>query len=180
VLSKEEDNSVKHRLITDCRELNQFMSTQKFALDNIQQIVPGLSKGQWACKVDLKDAYFHLPIHHSLKPFLRLKVGEQVWEFQAGCFGLSTMPQLFMMVMKTFLKKWRQAGIQVYIYLDDILVLGHSKKEVERSLLMVVSDLVAAGFKINTKKSVLEGCQNLVHLGFVLNLKEGKLELPPG
>jgi hypothetical protein len=112
----EEGGGVKWRFISDCREINQFFEVKKFKLDHLQQIYPTLQKGHWGAKIDLKDAYFHLSINEKLKPFLRHRVGDQVWEYQAGPFGLNIMPQLFQSVMHTFEKKWRHKGVQVYIY----------------------------------------------------------------
>ena len=128
VLSKQEETSTKHRLISDCREFNQFVETKKIRLQNLHNIIPFLKKGDWSAKIDLKDAYFHLPLHQSLKPYLRMEVGGEYWEFQAGCFGLNVMPHLFMQVMKVLEKKWRSQGIICFIYLDDILLLGPTKK----------------------------------------------------
>lgn len=159
IVSKEETTGLKHRLISDCRELNQYMTTTKFALDNIQQIFPFLKKGQWCAKLDLKDAYFHIPLSQELKPFIRMKVGNQVWEFQAGCFGLNIMPKVFMEVMKTFQKLWRAQGILCFIYLDDILLLGCSQKEVNKHLALMVKDLTSAGFKINLKNAHCKQCR---------------------
>ena len=128
--------------------------------------------------MDLKDAYFHVPIHQDLKPFLRHQIGDQIWEYQGGCFGLNVMPHIFMSIMKTFEKKWRQKGIQVYIYLDDILVIAPSKVTLASHMKRVVQDLLLGGFKINLKKSQLEASQLVEHLGFQINFKEGKLQLP--
>lgn len=179
VLEKMEENGLKKRLIADCRELNQFHSTEKFRLDNIQKIFPYLRQGQFAGKIDLKDAYFHIGISDSYKPFLRKKVGSQIWEFQAACFGLSPLPKIFMDIMKTFEKKWRKKGIQVFIYLDDILVLGATAPMVQKHMKVVVTDLLESGFTINTKKSILEPSQSVPLLGFHLNLKEGLLQISP-
>jgi hypothetical protein len=135
-------------------------------------------KGHWGAKVDLKDAYFHVPIHQDLKPFLRHQIGDQIWEYQGGCFGLNIMPSIFMTIMKTFEKKWRQKGIQVYIYLDDILIIAPTKVTLDLHMKRVVQDLLLGGFKINLKKSQLEASQMVEHLGFQINFKEGKLQLP--
>ena len=108
-----------------------------------------------------------------------MQVLDQVWEFQAGCFGLNVMPQLFIQVMKTFEKKWRSKAIICFIYLDDILLLSPTKEQASRFLSVMVTDLVESGFKINVKKSTLVPTQVVTHLGFVLNLKEGKLDLSP-
>ena len=55
--------------------------------------------------MDLKHAYFHLGIADALKPYLCIQVEEKPFQFQAACFGLSTLPQQWQSVMKVFLKK---------------------------------------------------------------------------
>ena len=81
--------------------------------------------------------------------------------------------------MKTFLHKWRPLGMQVFIYLDDILILGPAPNILQKHLALAVKDLIASGFKINQKKSVLHPTQVVTHLGFQINLLEGKLQLHP-
>ena len=179
VIEKVEDGGMKKRLIADCRELNLHHSTQKFRLDNLQSIFPFLRKGQFAAKIDLKDAYFHLGIQEEYRPYFRKKIGDQVWEYQAACFGLNILPKLFMDVMGTFEKLWRQRGMLVFVYLDDILILGATQKQVQKDLLFVVKTLLQGGLKINIKKSVLEPSQVVKHLGFQLNLAQGLLEISP-
>lgn len=175
----EEGGGTKWRFISDCREINNLFQVEKFKLDHSQQIFTALQKGHWAAKIDLKDAYFHLAVHPSLRPYLRHQVGQETYEYQAGPFGLNVMPQLFQGVMKTFQKKWRAAGVQVYIYLDDILLLAPTEKVLQKHLQLAVHDLVDSGFKINVKKSVLTPSQVITHLGFQLNFLEGKLQLHP-
>ena len=169
----------KWRFISDCREINQHFQVEKFRLDHLQQIYPLLQKGHWGAKIDLKDAYFHLPVSQALRPYLCHKVGNQVWEYQAGPFGLNVMPQLFQKVMGLFERKWRKRGVQVYIYLDDILILGPTPNLLNQHLRIVVEDLINSGFKINLKKSQLEPSQIVSHLGFVLNFQDGKLQISP-
>jgi hypothetical protein len=138
-----------------------------------------LVKGSWAVKLDLKDAYFHIGVHPSLCPFLRHKVGSQIWEYRSGPFGLNIMPEIFQKVMRTFECKWHKKGIQAFIYLDDILILGTTQKILEKHLQLVVQDLTDSGFKLNLKKSVLQPTQQVHHLGFLLDFQEGKVKLAP-
>lgn len=179
VLAKQEGEKEKLRLICDCREINQHLETKPFRLENWRDIFPFLRKGMWAAKVDLKDAYFHLALGDELKPYVRLQVGEEIWEFQAACFGLSPLPQVWMSVMKVFLKRWRSQGMLIFIYLDDILLLGGSKTQVARHLATILKDLKEGGMKTNLKKSVLEPVQQIDHLGFQVDLVNGILRVPP-
>jgi hypothetical protein len=124
VISKREGAKEKLRLISDCRLINEHMEARHFKMDHWGKIFPFLRKSTWAAKIDLKNAYFHLGLSEALKEFLVLKVGEKYYQFQGAAFGLSTLPQLWMMLMKTFSRLWRKKGILCFIYLDDILLIN--------------------------------------------------------
>ena len=153
VIRKPEGDGVKLRLISDCRKINNFLSPSHFKLDHWQNIFPFLRKGMWACKVDLKHAYFHLGVGDELKPYLCVKVGDEVFQFQAACFGLSTLPQIWMTLMKVFQRKWRSKGLLVFIYLDDIFVVGDTQTATAKAISVVVKDLIDSGMLINHPKS---------------------------
>ena len=94
----------KSRLIADCRTLNKFLHPPHFRLDNWGEIFPYLRKGMWGAKVDLKHAYFHLKNSEKLLPYMRINIGNSIFQFESAVFGLNVLPQLFMMVMKAFKK----------------------------------------------------------------------------
>ena len=58
----------KLRLITNCKELNNYLEPKPFRLENWPEIFPYLRKGMWAAKIDLKHAYFHLHTAEGLRP----------------------------------------------------------------------------------------------------------------
>ena len=168
----------KFRLISDCRVLNSALNPPKFRLENWKDILPQVRKGDWGVKLDIKNAYFHLENSPRLKPYLRLLIGGKLFQMEGEVFGLSTMPFDWQKLMNTFLKKWRQGGLTVFIYLDDILLLGPSPESVRKALRVVLTDLDSSGLLLNMEKSVIEPVQELDHLGFHLNLKEGLLQVP--
>jgi len=168
----------KLRLITNCKEINQYLEPKPFRLENWPEMFLFLRKGMWAAKIDLKHAYFHLGIADTLKPYICIQVREKVFQFQAACFGLSTLPQQWQSVMKVFLKKWRKQGIFNWIYLDDILLLGNSPQAVQKHLQVMLQDLSAAGMVVNQNKSQLIPTQQVEHLGFVVDLRQGFLQVP--
>ena len=133
----------------------------------------------WACKVDLKHTYFHLGLAQALRPFVRLNVGEKIFEFQAACFGLNQLTQLWMSVMKVFQKLCRQRGILCFIYLDDILVVGQTFHPTQSSIRFVLETLEASGMVVNKAKSTLVPCHSVQHLGFHINFQVGTLQVPP-
>lgn len=54
-----------------------------------------LRENDWLTSIDFKDAYFHIPIHHASKPYLRFVWEQRTYQFKALCFGLSTAPYVF-------------------------------------------------------------------------------------
>ena len=116
IVSKQGNGSLKHRFITDCRELNPFLQPKQFQLGHLSAIDPYLKKGQVAAKVDPKDAYFHLSLSSILSQFVRVQVGEIEWEFLSACFGLCTLPQLFMQLIKNNIKDLEDKWVVLFVY----------------------------------------------------------------
>ena len=63
----------------------------------------------WATKIDLKHAYFHLALAQHLKDYVCIQLEDNVFQFQAACFGLSTLSHAWQSIMKVFLKKMEKA-----------------------------------------------------------------------
>ena len=178
VITKTEGDKIKNRLISDCREINQSLNPQKFRLDHWKEIFPVLEPKMWAVKIDLQNAYFHLPLSNAIKNYIRMEIGPKVFQMEGACFGLSTLPYLWTQIMHVFLKRWRKLGMLIFIYLDDILLLAKNRSLAEKQTKILVQDLEDSGMLINHKKSKLEPCQEVEHLGFLLNLEKGVLLVP--
>jgi hypothetical protein len=178
VISKQEGPKMKHRLISDCRAINQHIPTQTFKLETWREIFPWLRKGMWACKIDLRNAYFHLEVSAVLKPYLRLQVGDDLFQCEGAPFGLNLLPQKFMLLMKVLQRKWRSKGLLIFVYLDDLLLIGVSQSQVQALLQEVLRDLDHAGLEVNLDKSTLTPTQCVHHLGFDLDLLHGQLCVP--
>ena len=101
----------------NCRlqKKNVFFHSPHFKMEHWGQIFPFVSRGMWAAKIDLKHAYFHLPVHASLKPYLFMQVNRTLCQFQAAPFGLSPLPFMWTQVMKTMSRLWRRKGIFCFI-----------------------------------------------------------------
>ena len=75
-------------------------------------------------KLNLKDAYYALPIHPSHRKYLRFIYQDRTYEFQCLPFGLYSAPQ----TLKPVLAVLRSMGIRVVIYIDDMLLLHQQSK----------------------------------------------------
>ena len=54
--------------------------------------------------IDLKEAYFQIPIHLDSWPYLRFCLEGRVYQFRALCFGLSSALQVFTRVFSLILE----------------------------------------------------------------------------
>ena len=75
---------------------------------------------------DLKDAYLQVPIHPDSCKYLRFVALNQVFQFKALCFGLSTALQVFTRVMAPVLAILHRLGVRMCRYLDDWLIQASS------------------------------------------------------
>jgi hypothetical protein len=87
------------RPIIDLSTLNKCISCPSFKMETAQSIKSVLSKGQWIASLDMKDAYFHIPIRRSFRKYLRFAFLGKVWQFRVCPFGLSVAPWAFTGVM---------------------------------------------------------------------------------
>ena len=166
----------KARFINACVDINaRLRPPPYFRLPNWGKIFPCLVKGHWALKIDLKHAYFRLALSPELRRFFNSQIGSNVLQCDSACFWLHYIPYYWTQLMKIFSSKWRALGIVVFIYLDNIIILGPSRRYLLRVRPLVLQDLTASGVTINFPKSLLEPSQVIDALGFVVDFTAGEL-----
>ena len=72
----------------------------------------------------------------------------------------------------------RKRGVRLLLYLDDMLIIGSTPREVNDFTQMAVNLLKALGFIINLDKSVLTPTQVITFLGFTINAVTMRFTLP--
>ena len=165
------------RLILDLSELNKSITYQHFKMDNIYTVMSLLSQGYFMASVDLRDAYYTVPIHANSRKYLRFFWNGQLWQYKALPNGLSSAPRLFTKLLKPLLATLRKSGYLVLAYLDDTIIIGKTKAQTERAVKATTELLSKLGFIIHPDKSVLEPSHEVVFLGFKLNTLEMTITL---
>ena len=61
----------------------------------LQDVIPFLQQGDFITALDLKDAYFHLPIHLLNRRYLRFMVSGQHYQFKVLPFSITAAPRVF-------------------------------------------------------------------------------------
>ncbi|XP_039511917.1 NLR family CARD domain-containing protein 3-like [Pimephales promelas] len=100
------------RPILDLRSLNKFLKILPFRMLRITDVLQAVKQQHWFTTVDLKDAYFHVPIAPQHRPFLRFAFQDQVYQFRVLPFGLSLSPRVFTRCMAAALAPIQAKGLQ--------------------------------------------------------------------
>ena len=67
---------------------------------NCRDYLKFIHEGEWLLSIDLKDAYFHVPIHLDSQHLLHFHADKQTYQFKALPFGLATAPLEFTRIVQ--------------------------------------------------------------------------------
>ena len=129
-------------------------------------------------KLDLKDAYFCVPLHKQSQKFVRFQWDGKLYGFLCLYFGLGPAARIFTKLLKVPLAVLRRLNMLIIIYIDDMLIIGRTRKEVESTRDTLIYLLQHLGFLLILKKSVLQPCQEIKFLGLIVNSVNLTLSLP--
>ncbi len=115
----------------------------------------------------------------SHRRFLRFAFGRKAYQYKVLPFGLALASRTFTKCMDAALAPLRLQGIRVLNYLDDWLILAHSRELVSRHRDIVLAHIHSLGLRINAKKSVLLPSQRTVSLGVRLDSVQMQARLAP-
>lgn len=142
-----------NRLIINLKELNGFIDPVHFKLEDGRTVLKLLFKHCLMSSIDIKDAYYLIPIHKNYRKYLRFYFNKKILEFTCLPFGLCTAPFVFTKIMKPIISSLRRQGLTLVIYLDDIMIIARSISECATSVKLLISYLSSLGFLVNKEKS---------------------------
>ncbi|XP_033996783.1 uncharacterized protein LOC117491055 [Trematomus bernacchii] len=157
------------RPVLDLRGINRFLRVLPFHMLTTADTLCVVTQGEWFTTVDLRDAYFHVPIAAHHRKFLRFAFQDQHYQFRVLPFGLSLSPRVFTRVVAAALAPLQAQGMKVLPYLDDWLVCAPSRSQVAQDTARLLCHVARLGLTVNTGKSCLVPSQRVTYLGLVLD-----------
>ena len=173
---KQEPNSF--RLIIDLSSLNKLVRKVKFKMENLQLALDQLDQGDWMAKIDLKNAYYSIPIASHHQPYLAFNWGQHHWMFTRLCFGLSPAPRIFTKVLKPVVAWLRSQGAKLVAYLDDFWIAHASRATCRDLTVKMMQRLSSLGFTISDTKSIIHPRQSIEFLGMTISSVTMTVALP--
>ncbi|CAJ0933395.1 unnamed protein product [Ranitomeya imitator] len=170
------------RVIINLKQLNRYLVIEKFKMETIKSCVRSLIPSCFMTVIDLKDAYYHVPIHPDFRKYLRVAVmiqGElKHYQYKALPFGLAIAPRVFTKLMAEVMAHIREQNILIVPYLDDLLVMGSSSLHCSQQLNRVMVALSNLGWFLNLEKSRLIPSQVQLYLGILIDSTKQECRLP--
>ena len=166
------------RPVVNLKSLNTFVEVPHFKMEGIHTLKSLLLKNDWLVKVDLKDAYFSIPVHQNHRKYLCFQVKDKLYQFNCLPFGLASAPWVFTKTLKPVAALGRELGMRLVVYTDDILLMAESQESARDQASALIYLLQCLGFTINKEKTISEPCQTLEFLGFTVNTLTMELALP--
>ena len=134
--------------------------------------------------LDLKDAYYSVPINLQHRKYLRFEFNGTLYEFTCLPNDLTSAPRVFTKLMKPVYATLRSKGYLIVGYIDDILLLAETPEQLAQVVADTVSLLRALGFTIHDTKSMILNLvcprkQNNSHTCVPILANPGVVPTPP-
>lgn len=157
------------RPVLDLRRLNTYLKQLPFRMLRTTDVLHSIEPRDWFVTVDLKDAYFHVPITPQHRLFLRFHFEGRSFQFKVLPFGLSLAPRVFTKCMREALAPLLQQGMRILPYLDDWLLCAQSPAQAKVNTQRLLNHISALGLSVNFEKSKLQPMQSIDFIGIHLN-----------
>lgn len=154
------------------------MKIPPFKMKSLGTIISVLKEQDWMASIDLAEAYLHVPIHLPHHRFLRFAVENSHFQFWCLPFDLCSATRTFSKVLSAVIATLRVKDIQVFHYLDNLLILCLSKHLLLEHVSVICETPTHFGWLINHWKCQSQPTQVLEYLGEQFNAVRGRVFLP--
>ena len=127
--------------------MNHHIDASHFRMHTISSVLSTVERGNYAFKIELQDAYFHVLIHPDSRN-LRFAFENKVYQFRVLPFVLNTAPWVFTRLAHRVAAYLHHQAISVILYLEDWLI-DHPDCQVllrHQSQLLHTLNMVGLGF----------------------------------
>ena len=149
VLVMKPDNSI--RICGDYKTtINKASKLDTYPLPKVDDLFSSLAGRKSFTKMDLSHAYHQVELDLQSQLYTTINTHKGLYAYTRLPFGINSAPSIFQRLMENLLQ-----GIpQVSVYIDDILITGHTESEHVANVEKVLARLSLAGMKLRREKCI--------------------------
>lgn len=144
------NGSKRWRMVIDYRALNEKTVGDAYPLPNITDILDQLGSSKYFSVLDLASGFHQIPMQESDAAKTAFSTPYGHYQFNRMPFGLKNAPATFQRLMDRVLTGLQ--GIEVFVYMDDIVVYARSLREHEIKFNKLAQRLRAANLHLQPDK----------------------------
>ena len=160
------DPNHKPRMVVDfSRTVNRYTNLDAYPMKNIESLVQEMAQYTVYSSLDLKSAYYQVPLHPDDQEYTAFQAGSNLYEFRRLPFGLKNAVAAFQRLMDCFIEENHLTGVTAFV--DNLYVGGHTQEDHDVNLnrLMVAAEKWNLTF--NQGKTVIS-TKSLQILGYLI------------
>ena len=155
-------------MILNLKKLIKYIDSKHFKMESLQNVLHMVKSGVWMASVDLKDAYYSVPIDKEYQKYLKF-----LWEYPLKFIvmpnGYGPAMRAFTKLMKPLFSFLRSEGYLSVIYVDDCYLQGDSFTKCAENVIRTIDILESPGFYIKMEKSEIIPKQQITFLRVIID-----------
>lgn len=156
-----------YRLILNLSNLNEHIEKKHFKMETLKSALNLVEKDCFFAKIDLKDAYYSVPIVAQDRKFLRFTWQGKLYAFCSLPNGLTSAPRIWTKLLKPVFSSLRKKGHTNTAYIDDVLLQSETFRECVTNINDTISLMDGLGLTPHPEKSVTIPSQVIEFVGFL-------------
>ena len=163
-------------MILISKKFKNFVNYKHFKVESINNVINLINPNVFIGPIDLKDAFFSVPLHNDQQIYLKFVFGN-LFQFTSMPNGYGSAMRIFTKISKVPFGHLSSQGHNSVVYVDDSYLQGDTCQACLANIVDTIKLLRELGFVIHPDKSVLTPSQTIVFLGFVISSKHMTLSL---
>ena len=104
-------NDSGHRPVINLKKWNKHIPYINFKMKGLFLLKEILLKGDYLCKIDLKDKFLTVPLNLKSQTFVSFRWKDLIYQFLCLCFGLGLAPRMFTKLLKILISLMRNLNV---------------------------------------------------------------------
>ena len=140
-------------------------------MESLQNVLELIRPGVYVASIDLKDAFYSVPVHKNHQPYLTFFI-EEYLKFVCMPNGYGPAMQIFTKISKIPFSIFREKCFLSAVYVDDSYLQGDDYEDCFSNILNTIEILRSLAITIHPGKSKFILTQCISYFGFILSLSK--------